>query len=276
VSSGPAAEDPKLKQKWFDHWLQGASNGVEQAPAVSFYPIGGTKWEHPAAWPPPNVDYRPYYLDGNASLTTDKPAQAGGDDTPLLPASSPCSRLTTQWTAGAAAGPCETDNRTFEATGLTYTTPPLKQDTQLTGPIVANVWAQLTTKDATLVGVVSDVTPDGASTQISAGFLLASQRKLDPERSWYGPGHVLIRPFHPFTQRSQKPVVPNRPTLYRIEIYPTDAIFKKGDQIRFTLNTANTPSTSAPVPDQLNSLGGTVRVLHGKTYASNVRLPVIR
>jgi putative CocE/NonD family hydrolase len=274
VSDGPAAEDPKLKEKWFEHWLKGTPNGVERAPAVSFFPIGGTKWEHPSAWPPRNVSYRPYYLDGDAALTTDKPARGGADNATMLPVSSPCSRLTTQWTAGAAAGPCETDNRTFEATGLTYTTPPLKRDTQLTGPIVADVWAQLTTKDATLVGVLSDVTPDGASTQISAGFLLASQRKLDRERSWYGPGKVLIRPFHPFTRKSQKPVVPNRPTRYRIEIYPTDAIFRAGDRIRFTLNTANTPSTSAPVPQQLDATGGTIRVLRGKAYPSHVRLPV--
>lgn len=272
VSSGPAQEDAQRKQKWFDHWLKGTANGVEKSPAVSLYPINGTKWEHPTAWPPREVSYRDYFLGTGRTLSTAKGA-AGGDSTPLLPVSSPCSRLTTQWTAGAAAGPCETNNNSFEATGLTYTTAPLTQDTQLTGPVLADIWAQLSTRDATLVGVLSDVSPDGTSTQISAGFLLASQRSLDTKRSWFA-GKRMIRPFHPFTQASQQPVVPNEPTRYAIEIYPTDAIFRKGDRIRLTINSANTPSTETPLPAALDALGGTIRVMYGGPYASRVQLPV--
>jgi X-Pro dipeptidyl-peptidase C-terminal non-catalytic domain len=121
---------------------------------------------------------------------------------PLLPASSPCPRLTTQWTASAAAGPCETDNHTYEATALTYTTTPLTRDTQLTGPVVANLYPELTSQDATLVGVLSDVAPDGTSTQVTAGFLLASRRAVDAQRSTFAPGGVMVRPFHPFTKAS--------------------------------------------------------------------------
>ncbi len=274
TTSGPAQEDPNLKQKWFDHWLKGTDNGVQDAPPVSLFPMNGTAWQHYPSWPVPGVRYTPYYLGADSSLATAAPAQAGRNQAPLLPVSSPCSRMTAQWTAGAAQGPCETDNRTFEATGLTYTTPPLAKDTQLTGPIVANVWAELSATDATLIGVVSDVDPSGASDQVTAGFLLASQRKVDPRRSTYGPGHVMIRPFHPFTKASQEPVTPNDPALYRIEIYPTSTVFKKGDQIRLTINSADTPATMTPVPDLVNELGGDIAVLSGGSYASHVLLPV--
>ncbi|MCW2967680.1 MAG: hydrolase, CocE/NonD family [Solirubrobacteraceae bacterium] len=274
TTSGPAMTDPNLKDEWFDHWLKGSDNGVQDAPAVSLYPMNGTAWQHYTTWPVPGVKYTPFYLDAGKALAASKPAAAAGDTAPLLPASSPCSRMTTQWTAGTAQGPCETDNRTFEATGLTYTTPPLDKDTELTGPVVANVWAEMTSTDATLVGVVSDVDPSGASNQVTAGFLLASQRKVDAKRSTYGPGHVLIRPFHPFTQASQQPVTPNDPALYRIEIYPTSAVFKKGDSIRLTINSADTPATMTPVPDLVNELGGNITVLHGGRYGSDVLLPV--
>jgi uncharacterized protein len=284
TSSGPAREDPDLKQKWFDHWLKGVDNGVEDTPSVNFYPVNGSKWEHHATWPVPDLSYTPIYLSGkrsgsansvnDGSLSFTQPAQGDGDSAPLLPASSPCSRMTTQWTAGSASGPCETDNRTYEASSLTYTSAPLEKDTQLTGPIVANVWAELTSKDATLVSVLSDVNASGASNQVTAGFLLASQRAIDKRRSTYGPHGVLIRPFHPFTQSSQQPVTPNDPTLYRIEIYPTDAVFKKGDRIRLTLGSADTPATSPPVPDLLNQLGGEIRVLNGGRYGSSVLLPL--
>jgi len=267
-------EDPDLKDKWFDRWLQGARNGVERTPSVSLYPIGGDDWEHPSAWPPRDVTYTPAYLGDGKTLGSTAPALGDGDRAPLLPASSPCSRMTTQWTAGLAQGPCETDNRTWEASGLTYTSEPLEQDLKLTGPVVANVWAELTSKDATLVSVLSDVAPSGESNQITAGFLLASQRAVDPARSTYDRNGTLIRPFHPFTRASQQPVTPNDPTLYRIEIYPTSAIFRKGDRIRLTIGSADTPATAPSLPSLADSLGGEIRVLHGGRYTSHVLLPV--
>jgi uncharacterized protein len=284
VSGGPPAEDPDLKDKWFDRWLKGANNGVEKIPNVSFYPVNGDRWQHYPTWPVPDVRYTPLYLDGtksgsansinDGSLASAKPAAGDGDRAPLLPASSPCSRLTTQWTAGLAAGPCETDNRTFEGTALTYTTPPLDRALQLTGPVVANLHAELTSRDATLVAVLSDVAPDGSSSQVTAGFLLASQRAVDATRSTFAPDGVMVRPFHPFTRRSQEPVTPNDPALYRIEIYPTSAIFRAGHRLRLTVGTANTPSTVTPLPALTDQLGGEIRLLRGGAYGSHVLLPV--
>jgi putative CocE/NonD family hydrolase len=284
TSAGPAMEDPDLKDKWFDRWLKGTPNGVENIPNVNFHPVNGDRWEHYPTWPVPRVTYTPLYLDGarsgsagsinDGSLTAAKPALGDGDRAPLLPASSPCSRMTTQWTAGLAAGPCETDNRTFEAGALTYTTPPLDGDLRLTGPVVANLHAELTSKDATLVAVLSDVAPDGSSSQVTAGFLLASQRAVDASRSTFGPGGVMIRPFHPFTRESQRAVTPNDPALYRIEIYPTAAVFRAGHRLRLTLGTANTPSTMTPLPALADELGGEIRVLRGGAYGSHVLLPV--
>ena len=248
VSDGPPMEDPDLKDKWFDRWLQGARNGVEKTPSVNLYPIGGDAWEHHSTWPLRDVTYTPAYLGDGKTLGFTRARPGRRDRAPLLPASSPCSRMTTQWTAGLAQGPCETDNRTWEASGITYTSEPLEQDLKLTGPVVANVWAELTSKDATLVSVLSDVAPSGESNQITAGFLLASQRAVDPARSTYDRNGTLIRPFHPFTRASQQPVTPNDPALYQIEIYPTSAIFRKGDRIRLTIGSADTPATAPSLP----------------------------
>jgi uncharacterized protein len=284
TTSGPAMEDSGLKLKWFDHWLKGVSNGVENTPSVNLYPINGNGWEHFSTWPVPGITYRKLFLSGatsgsahslhDGSLGASSPGTAGGESAPLLPVSSPCSRMTAQWTAGAAQGPCETDNRTWEASSLTYTSAPLTSDLQLTGPIVANVWAKLSSADATLVSVLSEVDSSGASNQVTAGFLLASQRAVDPARSTFGPGGVMIRPFHPFTRGSQRAVPKNVPQLYRIEIYATDAILKKGDRIRLSIGSADTPATSTPLPDLVKELGGQITVLHGGAYDSNVLLPV--
>jgi predicted acyl esterase len=138
------------------------------------------------------------------------------------------------------------------------------------------VWAQLTgASDATLIAVLSDVDPQRQSTQLTAGFLLASQRAVDPKLSTYA-GRVMIRPWHPFTKASQQPVTPDKPTLYEIEIYPTSNVFKAGHRIRVTIATANTPATASPVPDLLNETAGQLRILRGPQHDSYVQLPLIR
>lgn len=272
---------------WFDHWLQGVDNGVQHLPHVNLYTMGADRWEHAATWPLPSTRYTQFYLDpaksssanslNDGSLAASPPATAGNDTAPLLPASSPCSRMSAQWTAGAASNPvCDTDNRTYEASSLTYTTPPLKKATEVTGLITADVWAELTgASDATLVAVLSDVSPSGASNQLTAGFLLASQRAIDFNKSTRGPGGVIIRAYHPFTRASQQPVPPNDPQRYRIEIYPTSNRFAAGDRIRLTIGTADSPATSTPLPDLLNEVGGQISVLHGPAYPSKLTLPLI-
>ena len=264
-----------VEANWFDHWLNGADNGVEKLPPVNLYTMGAERWQHLGKWPLPNTYYTPYYLGAGGKLGT-RPTEAGGDTTPLLPASSPCSRMSAQWTAGFASGPCDTDNSSWETTGLTYTTPPLEKDTELTGLVKATVYAELTSaKDATLVAVLSDVDPaSGASNQVTAGFLLASQRTVDRSKSWFSPEGDLIRPWHPFTRASQDPVSPNDVNEYQIEIYPTSQVIRKGHQIRLTIGTANTPATATPLPDVVNETG-TITLLHGPAYPSNVLLPVI-
>jgi uncharacterized protein len=289
ITSGPPMEDPKLKEKWFTHWLLGARNNVQRTPHVNIYPINGTSWEHFSRFPVPETSYQQLHLSGepsgsgavslhDGSLAPSAPGTEGGDIAPLLPASSPCSRETAQWTAGAAAGSaCDTNNTTYEASSLTYTTAPLQSSETITGLLSADVWAQLSATDATLVAVLSDVEPSGASNQLTAGFLMASQRAVDPKLSTYtktATGRLMIRPWHPFTKASQQPVTPNQPTEYKIEIYPTTAIVKAGDRLRLTIGTANTFSDAPSLPTLGNELGGTITLLHGGQHDSTLQLPI--
>ncbi len=285
TTEGPAMEDPNVKQEWFSHWLLKTDNGVQHTAKVNLFSINGEHWERATRFPLPKTQYRRLYLSGAASgsstlslhdgsLTAAPPASEAGDTEPLLPASSPCSRLTAQWTAGAASNSlCDTNNDTYEATALTYTTPPVQSATKITGLITANLWASLSTTDATLIAVLSEVEPSGASNQITAGFLLASQRAVDPALSTYGPKHLMIRPWHPYTKESQQAVTPGEPTEYKVEIYPTSEIVRPGNRLRLTIGTANTFTTLTPLTDLGQELGGTITVLHDSQHPSNVLLP---
>ncbi len=112
VTEGPPLEKPNLKEEWFAHWLQHKNNGAQRTPKVNLYPINGTHWEHFTRFPLPKTTYEHLYLNGGSSgsgaislhdgslATSTAPAGEKGDLAPLLPASSPCSRMTAQWTAG--------------------------------------------------------------------------------------------------------------------------------------------------------------------------------
>ena len=260
--------------RWFDRWLKGVKNGIEKTPRVNLFTMGADRWQHADTWPLPKTSYRRLNL-GAKTLSLAKPGVEGSESMPMLPISSPCSRLTVQWTAGLAPlSSCETDNSSFEATALTYTTAPLAKDTEVTGPITATIWATITNAtDATLVGVLSDVS-GSKSTQITAGFLQASLRAVDRSKAALSPGGQVIRPWHPFTLDSRQPVEPGVPTEYQIEIYPTSNVFKKGHRIRLTINTANTPGTLPTAAQLLGELGGTIQVLHGSAHPSRVLLPL--
>jgi uncharacterized protein len=285
VTNGPPLEDPNLKQEWFGHWLLKTKNNVQYTPKVNIYSINGDHWEHFRRFPLPKTKYKRLYLNGapsgssalslhDGSLGASAPASEAGDTQPLLPASSPCSRMTAQWTAGAASNPfCDTSNQTYEATSLTYTSAPIATPTKIAGLITANLWAKLSTTDATLIAVLSEVEPSGASNQITAGFLLASQRAVDPALSTYGPNQLMIRPWHPFTRESQQAVTPNEATEYNVEIYPTSSIIKAGDRLRLTIGTANTFTTLTPLPDLGQELGGTMTLLHDSQHPANLLLP---
>ena len=110
TTTRPAArrcEDPDLKDKWFDRWLKGADNGVENTPNVNLYPIGGDQLAapHDVAGAGRRLHALLPRRRRARSATSQAAPRAAGDTAPLLPASSPCSRMTTQWTAGAAPGP---------------------------------------------------------------------------------------------------------------------------------------------------------------------------
>jgi predicted acyl esterase len=190
------------------------------------------------------------------------------------PVSGVCTQSTSQWSAGLlSAVPCTTDNRLDEATsGVSYTTPPLTQDLRFDGPVFADVWLKTTAHDAVVTVRVTDVAPDGSSTEITDGWLAGSFRAVDTSRSRYV-GDQLLQPWHPFTKDSVLPVTPGQPLELPIEIFPTDTVIPAGHQLRLYVGPNDFPHAVPPVSQLAGSLAGVVQVLHDPTHASYLELP---
>lgn len=194
-----------IQKQFFDHFLKGEDNGWNKRPRVQL------QVRHPGerfverfedSWPLPRTEWTKYHLSPN----------------------------------GHAFGPEEaaTADRqvSFRALGdgLTFISSPFADRTEITGPIAARLNISSSTTDADLFLVLRLFTPDfkevtfsGAldpHTPIGQGWLRASHRKVDPEKS------LPYRPWH--THDEVMPLEPGAVYPLDIEIWPTCIVVPQG------------------------------------------------
>jgi putative CocE/NonD family hydrolase len=297
ASSLPADGLPDLKTlqlQWFDQYVKGVETGEDAQPRVYQYELKGTDASHfvaSAKYPVRPVEPQNLYLQpgtsGSANSLNDgvlgaaPPSAAGSDPLPHVPTGTPCSRTTFQWGDASASqaqisnAPCETDERPNEVQELTYTTPVLDKPVTINGPINVHLVAQsVDGQNMPFTVRVTDVAPSGASTQLSAGWLLASLRATSPSTVTQRVDGTLLRPFHPFTQTSEQSV-PATPTAYDIEVFPTFATFQAGHRIRLDVGTGDAPHMVLSAPHQAQSAGAVFMVDRNPDNPSYVSLPVL-
>jgi predicted acyl esterase len=208
------------------------------------------------------------YLGAGGALTTRRPsAKTASDTIAWSPSGAACGRSVDQWSMGGisipahSAGlfaPCADDNQQSQ-TGpwtVSYTSASFARPEAVAGPMTATVYASSTTSETELVAELEDVTPSGASYPLTEGALLGSLRAVDRQRSWRARG-ITLMPYHSYAKASSRPVSPGKVTEYQIEIFPTLATIARGDRLRLTLSTSDSPHLT-PLPAQLPELAGGV------------------
>jgi len=262
-----------LQLAWFDRWLKGIPNGIDRFPNVETYYLGAGKWAPDRKYPASRTRYRSWYLSAApgsgtslfaGTLASTPDAQEVTATLPWIPVNGTCSRSTSQWTAGLVAGipACENDNRPSEILSATFTTPPATSAYAISGPIDATLWISSTATDAQVVATISDVGPDGSSSQITSGSLVASLGTLTTRRcrsavmdcSVYAKGKIT-EPWHPYTQASQVPLTPGTPTELHVEIFPTSAVIAPGHSLRLTIATGDFPHEITTLSGAVGSAG---------------------
>ncbi|HEY2134826.1 MAG TPA: CocE/NonD family hydrolase C-terminal non-catalytic domain-containing protein, partial [Xanthobacteraceae bacterium] len=124
---------------------------------------------------------------------------------------------------------------TFDAKGdgVTFLTEPMREATEITGPVAAKLHVSSSTQDADLFVVLRAFAPDmkevvfqGAldpHTPIGQGWLRASHRKLDKKLT------LPFRPYH--THDEKQPLEPGKIYELDIEIVPTCIVVPKGFRV---------------------------------------------
>ncbi len=245
-----------LALAWFDRWVKGKQNHIEEFSPVNLYEIGSGKWASQDTYPGP-VDYKRLYLQPGRALASEKPAKAQTDTVLANPINGLCTRSTAQWTAGliVPGAQCTDDQRLYEASGLTYTTAPLKEQLRIVGPLSLTMRASTTASDTTWIATLSDVGPDGKSNPITSGWLMPSRRAIDESRSVRDKDGDLVVPFHPFTQDKLLPVKSGEVNTLNVELFGTHAVFEPGHRVRLTLTHGDLPHLLSTVPDTVNQVG---------------------
>ncbi|MEH7303224.1 CocE/NonD family hydrolase [Neobacillus drentensis] len=276
----PADNIPTLDQialKWFDKYLKGMSVDVENIPDVTQFLLGDGHFQVQPGWPHAKAQAEKYYLRSGNQLTKETPALLETSELMLQqPLNGICSGSTNQWTMGLlGAFPCMKDNRLTEASEITYTTARANSDLRISGPIAAKIYASTTRNEAVLSVRVTDVAPDGSSSELTAGWLIASHRAVDSTKSRFINGES-IQPWHPFTKEAVQEVTPGEVMEFNIEIFPTNAVIKERHRLRVSIGPSDFPHSLSPLPQLRDQLGGVVTILHNKNYPSSIVLPIVK
>jgi len=199
-----------LQKRFFDHYLKGADNGWERQPRVLLQIRHVDRFVPRAeeAWPIPRTRWTRFYLDAAAGTLAPQPA--------------------------ARAGAVEFDAL---GDGVTLSTPPLAEDTEVTGPAAAKLFVSSSTTDADLFAVLRAFDPGGREvdfqgaldphTPIGQGWLRASHRRRDPQLS------TEWRPYHSHDQA--EPLAPDVVYELDVEIWPTSLVVPAGHRIALTI-----------------------------------------
>jgi uncharacterized protein len=267
--NGSAVDVDPLELEWFDTWLKHERTGMARTRTpLHYYDLGSGRFDETTTYPFTGATPTRLYLGAGGALTNRAPSAKSGSDTIVWsPSGAVCNRPVDQWSMGGisipahSAGllaPCSDDNQQSQSGPWTvsYTSAPFARPKAVAGPITATVYASSTTSETELVAELEDVTPSGASYPLTEGALLGSLRAVDRQRSWRAHG-ITLMPYHPYTRTSARPVAPGRVTEYQIEIFPTLATIARGDRLRLTLSTSDSPHLT-PLPEQLPKLAGGV------------------
>ena len=261
----------EIELRWFDHWLKGIDNGADREAPLRIYVMGTNEWRDEHEWPLARTRLTPYYLHsggsanslvGDGTLSTEAPAAEPCDrydynpvfPTPTRGGGTCCSPEIVDWGAF--------DQRPVEFRNdvLVYTSEPLEDDLEVTGPVIVKLHASTDGRDTDFTAKLVDVHPDGNAKNLCDGIIRGRYRE---------------------STKSQKLLEPGAVYEFTIDLWITSNVFKKGHRIRVDISSSNFPrfdrnlNTGRTAADDTEIRMARQTVFHDRTRPSQIVLPVI-
>ena len=211
-----------LQKRFFGYFLKGEENGWDRQPALQLqirHPGEKFVERHESEWPLKRTKWTTLHLDPAKMTLGPEPAK-----------------------------PASTVSYEGLGEGVTFMSAPFEDDTEITGPLAAKLHISSSTPDADLFLVVRLFEPSGKehvfqgaldpNSPVAQGWLRASHRRLDPNRS------LPYRPYH--THIAKEPLTPGEIVELDIEIWPTCIVVPKGWKIGLTVQGKDYESSNPP------------------------------
>jgi len=263
-----------LTYGWFDHFLKGEDNHVlENQPRVRYFTMGLNKWQTSDTWPPKGAQPMTMFLtsggkanslNGDGALRAASPSSDSADSftyDPMNPVPSYGGNVCC--TGNAVAGGAF-DQRKMEAREdiLVYTSEPLKEGVEVSGPIEATLYVSSDAKDTDFTVKLIDVLADGTAYNLDETI----------QRVRYREGY------------DKPPVWMEHGKVYKVTLSPmtTSNYFAAGDRIRIEVSSSNFPrfdrnlNTGGNNYDEAKGVTAHNAVHHSSQYPSQVTLTVVK
>jgi putative CocE/NonD family hydrolase len=263
-----------LTYGWFDRFLKGEDNGVlKNMPKVRYFTMGSNKWQSSDTWPPQGAQPMTLYLSSGGKANS-----VHGDG--MLAATVPTAERSDQFTydpmnpvpsyggnvccTGNAIAGGAFDQRKIEARAdvLVYSTEPLKEGMEVSGPIEATLYIASDAKDTDITVKLLDVHPDGAAYNLDETI----------QRLRYREGY------------EKPPIWMEAGKVYKVTLQPmtTSNYFAAGHRIRIEVSSSNFPrfdrnmNTGGNNYDEVKPVVAHNAIHHGARYPSQVVFSVKR
>jgi putative CocE/NonD family hydrolase len=262
--------------RWFDYWLKGIDNGIMKEPPIYYYVMGASKknaWRTNHQWPLAKGKLtRFYFREGKTGsvasindgfLRPESPGKKDAADEYTVDYSTTSGKYSLWY---AVNWPRNYPNmRSNDQKALTYTTPPLESDMEVTGHPVVHLWVVTEASDLDLFVYLEEV--DGSrSTYITQGNLRASHRALNKP-----PFKNMGLPYHRHYQSDLAPIPAGEPVELVFDLMPTSYLFRAGHRIRITVTCADADNLETPAIDPAPKL----KLLRDMDHPSLIQLPMV-
>ncbi|MEP7272186.1 MAG: CocE/NonD family hydrolase [Acidobacteriota bacterium] len=264
----------ELTYAWFDYFLKGENNRIlETMPKVRYYTMGLNKWQTSDTWPPRGAQPITFFLSSNGKANTlngdgalskapevvDKPDRFDYD--PLNPVPSYGGNVCCTGTAVAGGA---FDQRKMEARPdiLVYSTEPLQQGMEVSGPIEVTLYVSSDAKDTDFTVKLIDVYPDGTAYNLDETIQRLRYRNgYDKPQVWMEAGKVYKITLQPMT---------------------TSNYYEAGHRIRLEVSSSNHPrfdrnmNTGGKNYDESRGVVAHNEVHHSRQYPSELKITVVK
>jgi len=277
--------------RFFDFYLKGIDNGIDEEPPVLIYVQNGEGWRQEETWPLEREKPEWFYFGSGKSLSRENGGEGKDNYRADYSHDSRYGKEKGNRYLGAMGGtPDKLPVRDkLDAKSLTYTSAPLTRDMEVTGHPIIKFWVSSSANYGDFFVYLTDVEPEGRSVLVTEGVLRAGFAKMvDNDESILG-GTTGVNvlpdlPWHGYEASDYVPEIFKGGNVVELEfdMKPTSWVFREGHRVRVAIACADWPTfrlhprlSTDNDPDNPAVIVPTITVHRGDAMPSGIRLPII-